>query len=73
MELDVSDEGWTLSYLNERLELYAQEYNHKLNEVKEKPKPWSSGETKLEKALKTLSAKLSMCITVNPQEMRTVF
>ena len=56
VELDVSDEGWTLSYLNERLELYAQEYNHKLNEVKEKPKPWSSGETKLEKALKTLSA-----------------
>ena len=55
VELDILDEEWTLSYLNEKLELYAQEFNHKLIEVKEKPKSWSSGETKLEKVLKTLS------------------
>lgn len=55
VELDISDEGWTLSYLNEKLELYAREYNHKLDEVKEKPKSWSAGETKLEKVLKMLS------------------
>jgi hypothetical protein len=55
VELDISDEEWTLSYLNEKLKLYVQEYNHKLSKVKEKPKEWSSGETKLEKVLKTLS------------------
>lgn len=55
VELDISDEEWTLSYLNEKLKLYAQEYNHKLSKVKEKPKEWSSGEIKLEKVLKTLS------------------
>jgi hypothetical protein len=53
--LYISEKEWTLSDLNEKLELYAEEYNHKLSEVKEKSKWWNSGENKLEKVLKTLS------------------
>jgi hypothetical protein len=52
--LDIPDEGWALSNLKERLKLYAEYYNHELSEVKEEPKPWRSGDTKLEKVLKTL-------------------
>lgn len=52
--LDIPDKGWALSNLNERFKLYAEEYNHRLGEVKEEPKPWSPGESKLQKALKTL-------------------
>jgi len=52
--LDVTDKRWLLFNLDERLGLYAEQYNHRLSKVKEEPKPWSAGESKLQKALKIL-------------------
>jgi hypothetical protein len=54
VELDITDDRWLTTNLNKRLELYSAEYNYGLSELKEGPKPWSSGQIKLEKVLKTL-------------------
>jgi len=56
VELDVPGDEGMLAGPNTRLDANIALYNIRLKELKEEPKSWESGETRLEKALKILLA-----------------
>jgi hypothetical protein len=56
VELEVPGDGGLLAGANVRLDAFITLYNMRLEELREERKPWESGETRLEKALKLLPA-----------------
>ena len=56
VELDIPDKAGMLAGANIRLGAFIAVYNIRVEELKEKRKPWESCETRLEKALKMLPA-----------------
>ena len=63
VELDVPGDGGMLTDANIRLGANIALYNIRLEELKEEPKSWESGETRLEKVLKMLPA-------IDPEKLR---
>jgi hypothetical protein len=53
--LDIPGKGGMLAFPYKRLDAFIDLYNFRLEELREKRKPWESGETQLEKVVKMLT------------------